>query len=206
MTKRTITYAFRMTHIDNIPHIVKCGIVKSSSPMADANYKPIGDGIVISKRQKRVINGVALSDYIPFYLGCRTPMLYVIQNGYNGVQKVAPTDIVYCVLRIDDIREEKLTCIFTDGHALDKNTNIYTQDRLDEINELVDAEALNLRYWNEEETGEAKRRKEAELLIAEDIAPRMIKGFVVYDEQAKNKMLSFGIEDAMIAVRPSFYF
>lgn len=195
-----------MTHIDNIPHIVKCGIVKSSSPKADVNYKPIGDCVVISKRQKREINGVVLGDYIPFYLGYRTPMLYVIQNGFNGVQKVAPTDIVYCVLRIDDIREEKLTCIFTDGHALDKDTNFYSQDRLLEIDELVDADALYARYWNKEETGDIKRKKEAELLIADDIAPRMIKGFVVYDEQSKQKLMSFGISGTMIAVRPNYYF
>ena len=36
-------YAFRITHIDNIPHVVHCGLVRADSPLRDENYVSIGD-------------------------------------------------------------------------------------------------------------------------------------------------------------------
>ena len=40
------------------------------------------------------VKGYRIGDYIPFYLGPRSPMLYVIQHGYNGVQRVEPENMI----------------------------------------------------------------------------------------------------------------
>ena len=83
-----LKYAFRMTHIDNMPHIVRNGLLRADSPLRDEHYVSIGDRQVINLRGDRQVKGYMLSDLIPFYLGPRSPMLYVIQHGYNGVQRV----------------------------------------------------------------------------------------------------------------------
>ena len=83
--KRTINYAFRIVHIDNIPYIEDVGFVLPSSPFASENYKPIGDSIVIEKRKLKP-NGVDLIQYIPFYLGPRSVMLYVIQRTVGNIK------------------------------------------------------------------------------------------------------------------------
>ena len=82
-----LKYAFRLTHIDNIPYIDRCGLVRADSPLCDPNYVSIGDRQVIGIRVSREVKGYHLNEYVPFYLGPRSPMLYVIQHGYNGVTR-----------------------------------------------------------------------------------------------------------------------
>ncbi|MDE6416545.1 MAG: DUF4433 domain-containing protein [Duncaniella sp.] len=90
----TIRYAFRITHIDNIHHILRFGIVRASSPMRSTEFVSIGDSQVIDIRKELVFNNVRISECVPFYFGPRSPMLYVIQHGYNGVRRQEPEDIV----------------------------------------------------------------------------------------------------------------
>ena len=110
--EKVLKYAFRITHIDNIPHILKNGLVKAGSPLHDENYVPIGDPQIIGLRGDIEVKGYRIGDYIPFYLGPRSPMLYVIQHGYNGVQRVEPEKIVYCVIRLDDLINNNIDCIY----------------------------------------------------------------------------------------------
>lgn len=78
-----------MTHIENIPHILKYGLTHRSSGNADPHYHSIGDASLIDYRSSKMVDVggimIALGDYIPFYFGVRMPMLYVIQHGGNYV-------------------------------------------------------------------------------------------------------------------------
>ena len=204
--EKTLIYAFRITHIDNIPHIEKCGLVRANSPSRNPNYVSIGDTEVIGIRSQRNIKGYMLSEYIPFYLGPRSPMLYVIQNGYNGVQRVNADQIVYCVIRLEDIVNSKKECIFTDGHALSGLTNFYEKERLGQINTIVSYDDVYSSQWNIESDLDLKRRKEAELLIRNDLEPRFVRGYVVYNTTAKQRLESFGIEEKRIVVNSNYYF
>lgn len=78
--KKHIRFAFRIVHIDNIPHVVKYGLVHNDSPFASDSFVPIGDMSVMDARStKQLTDGSFLSEYIPFYFGPRSPMLYNIQ-------------------------------------------------------------------------------------------------------------------------------
>jgi len=80
-----------MTHVDNIPHILEFGITHRNSENANQNYVSIGDRSLIDNRfstVRNITNGldevietITIGDFIPFYFGIRTPMLYVIQKG-----------------------------------------------------------------------------------------------------------------------------
>ena len=77
-----MNYIYRMTHIDNIPHILKYGITHRLSDNANANYKSIGDPTIIQKRSLKVVRTVegeefTPGDYIPFYFYVRMPMLTI---------------------------------------------------------------------------------------------------------------------------------
>lgn len=205
MTK-ALKYAFRITHIDNIPHIVRNGIVKADSPLRDDNYVSIGDRQVIRVRTEMAVDDRRISDYIPFYFGPRSPMLYVIQHGYNGVQRVEPWNIVYCVIRLDDVVNNNIDCVFTNGHALSKITTFFPKERLDGIDELVKYDDVYSSQWDIETDIDLKRRKEAELLIKNDLPPQFIKGFVVYNEETKQKMMMMGIDENKVVVAPGYYF
>ncbi len=201
-----IKYAFRITHINNISHIAKCGIVKASSPLHDKNFQPIGDSQVIKLRKSKVVKGYHIGDYIPFYFGPRSPMLYVIQHGYNGVQRVEPEEIVYCVIKLDDLITDGIECIFTDGHVLNILTSFYTKDKLVNIDSIVNYDDVYSSQWNLEKDRDLKRRKEAELLIRDDLPAKYIKGYVVYNEKAKQTLIGKGIIGNLIAMMPNYYF
>ena len=133
-------------------------------------------------------------------------MLYVIQHGYNGVQRVKPEEIVYCVIKLDDLITDGIECIFTDGHALSFLTSFYTKDDLVEIDSKVKYDDVYSSQWNLEEDRDLKRRKEAELLIKDDLPTKYIKGYVVYNEKAKQSLIEKGIIGNLIAVMPNYYF
>ena len=202
----TLKYAFRITHIDNIPHIVRCGLVRADSPLRDENYVSIGDRQVIDLRGKRIVKGYRLNDYVPFYLGPRSPMLYVIQHGYNGVKRVEPEKIVYCVVRLDDLINDDINCIFTDGHALSALTSYYTKDKLPQIDQIIKFDDVYSSQWNIEEDIDLKRRKEAELLVNCDLPAQYVRGYVVYNKEAKDQLMGIGIAAEMIVVARNYYF
>lgn len=203
---KTLKYAFRITHINNIPYIVSCGLVRANSPLRDEHFVYIGDAQVIRIRDEKDIKGYHLSEYVPFYLGPRSPMLYVIQHGYNGVAKVSAGDIVYCVVRLDDLVRDDIDCIFTDGHALSNLTTFYPKNKLPLIDNIVSYEDVYSSQWNIENDMDLKRRKEAELLVHNDLPSQYIRGYVVYNEKAKQKIEAMGVASDMIAIVPTYYF
>ena len=205
MTK-TLRYAFRITHIDNIPYIDRNGLVKADSPLRNPNYVSIGDTQVIQIRNQRIFKGYRLSDFIPFYLGPRSPMLYVIQHGYNGVKRVDAEQIVYCVIRLDDINNYNIDCVFTDGHALSALTTYYEKKDLGRIDKIVNYDDVYSSQWNLEEDLDLKRRKEAELLVRVDLPPRFTRGYVVYNDNAKQRLINSNIDAAKIVIAPGYYF
>ncbi|MBR2300833.1 MAG: DUF4433 domain-containing protein [Bacteroidaceae bacterium] len=152
------------------------------------------------------INGISLTQYIPFYFGPRSIMLYVIQNGYNGVQKQEAQDIVYCVIRISQLIANNVECLFSDGHALSALTKFYTQKQLPVLNDLVSYEDVYARYWLDEIDIDLKRRKEAELLIKTELPKEYIVGYIVYNNKAKEQLVSYGINENRISIKPNYYF
>lgn len=152
-----------MVHIENIPHILQYGITHSTSDNFNPNFKPIGDGNLIATRNDFVLNnGKRLGDYIPFYFGARTPMLYVMQNGFNMVAPTHAENIVYCVTSVQKIIELQLDFVFTNGHAVDGFSTQYNSSGIKDIDSIIDWNAVNAKYWRSDTDLDLKRRKEAE--------------------------------------------
>lgn len=201
------TYLFRMTHIENIPHILQYGITHSTSINANPNFMPIGDGSLIATRNRfQLNNGKFLGEYIPFYFGVRTPMLYVMQKGFNMVAPTPAENIIYCVTSVQKVIDEQLDFIFTDGHAVDGFTAQYSMTEIQNIDTIIDWNAVKAKYWRSDTDLDLKRRKEAEFLILGDIAIEVVLGFVVFTENAKNKLIEFGAKPDKVQIKPNFYF
>jgi len=200
-------YLYRMTHIENIQHILEYGITHLNSPNTNVSYTPIGDNSIISKRADKVIsNGKKLSNYIPFYFGSRMPMLYVIQKGFNGVSPVNAQKIIYLVTSVEQILTQNLEFVFTDGHAVDSLSSFYDITDIGKIEDIIDKKAIQSQYWKDDNDLDLKRRKEAEFLVANDIAKEAILGFIVHDEIARKELISLGIDEKVVVVRPNYYF
>ena len=202
----TIKYVFRMTHLLNVPHIMQEGFVHSDSPRASECYIEIGDKSLIETRKNKYLKGHSINDYIPFYFGYRSPMLYVIQHGFNGVVMRKPQEIVYCALRIDDVISSGLRFIFTDGHANDSFTNVYDSDRIKDIDQIIQANDIYAKYWKSDDDTDLKRRKDAEFLILDEIPASLIAYYIVYNQDAKQQLEDMGVASEMIIIKPGYYY
>lgn len=201
-----------MTHIDNIPHVLQYGIVHRSSPNRSSCFVSIGDKSLIDYRNtKSVFVGsktIVLGDFIPFYFGVRMPMLYVIQHGGNYVEKARKAEeIVYVVVLLKEIVESGSLYYFSDGHATDSLTTFYDANDFKELPSIIDWDAVKSRFWSGDgiET-DIKRRKQAEFLVKEDLPANSIVGFVCYNDNAKSKLVSYGIVENIIKVFPNAYY
>lgn len=198
-------YLFRMTHIENIPHILNVGITHISSANRNKNYKSIGDNSLISRRNSVVLsNGKALGDYIPFYFGSRMPMLYVVEKGFNGVPITSAEKIIYCISSVQKIIDLSLNFVFTDGHAVNTLSDFYAVEDIERMDTIIDFYAVKAQWWSDDL--DLKRRKEAEFLIANDVPIDAILGYAVYNEKAKIELNQLGIPLEKIVIRPNYYF
>lgn len=201
------TYLFRMTHIENVPHILGHGITHSTSVNANPVFMPIGDRSLIATRKNFLLNnGRRLGEYIPFYFGTRTPMLYVMQKGFNMVAPISVENIVYCVSSVQRIIDHQLDFVFTDGHAVDRFSEQYTNDDIINIEDIIDWNAIKAKYWRDENDLDKKRRKEAEFLVLGDIPTDAILGYLVSNESARDKMIDFGVDIANVHIKSNYYF
>lgn len=199
---------YRLTHIENIPHILEHGITHAASEKANVNYQPIGDSSLISSRGNRIvpIRRAYLGDFTPFYFANYTPMLYVIQKGYNLVKKTSAEEIVHCVTNIQRVLDSGLDFIFTNGHAVNGLTDYFSKEDINRVEELVDFQAIKARNWKSEEDTDMKRRKESEFLLLGDLSPEFIAGFVVYNQTAQAKLIEWGVKENKVTIRENFYF
>lgn len=198
-----------MTHIQNIPHVLKFGITHKDSTNRNPDFVSIGDSSIISKRKSLVLPNLRkLGDYVPFYFGYRMPMLLVIQNGYSGVKATSPENIVYCISSIELILSHGLDFVFTDGHALTQLSLLNVKLPIDvpDINSILDFEAINSRNWIREDDTDLKRRKEAEFLVYGDIPVSAIRGYAVYNESARNELINYGVSEDKVVIRQGYYF
>ncbi|MFO8022328.1 MAG: DUF4433 domain-containing protein [Perlabentimonas sp.] len=216
----TDIYVYRITHIDNISHILKYGITHKNSPNANSEYRNIGDISLINTRDNRTIyvdNGdfefeanttqIVLGDYIPFYFGIRMPMLYVAQHGGNFVEQATPaSEIIYLACSLNKIILRGLNFYFTDGHATDGMTSFYDKTKINELVDIIDWSAVKSYYWGGNENLNVKRKKQAELLVAQDLAPELITGIVCYNQAAKTKLIVNGADESIVKVYPKAYY
>ena len=200
-------YLYRMTHIANVLHILRHGITHRTSANANPDFRPIGDPTLISNRDRFVLdNGKTLGEYIPFYFGMKMPMLYVIQKGFNGVPVIPAQDIVYCVTSIQKVVETNLEFVYTNGHAIDSFTSQFGMHDVTNIENYVDFQAVNVRYWKSSDDLDLKRRKEAEFLLFGDLPFEAILSFVVRNEAAKTQLLNFKVAESLIKTITNAYF
>ncbi len=129
-----------------------------------------------------------------------------MQNGYNGVKKTKPEEIVYCISSVAQILKHNIPFYYTDGHAVDALSDFYTKKDIERIDDIIDKKAISAKYWNDEQDLDLKRRKEAEFLIETDLPANAVLGFVVFNIKSKNKLQLIGINEEKIIVKPKYYF
>lgn len=184
------TPIFRILHIDNLDTILKRGCMHAGNftPQDGLPYKVIHDtGVQNYRRAFCLPDGRNLHDFLPFYFGPRSPMLFRLYKnsveGYNGGQ----TPIIYLVLRAQDFEDPKFDFLFTDIQA-NKNYARYYDDlaNLDKLDWIT----IYRKYWNDtiDDNGR-KGRKQAEFLVYRQCPFEAVRAISVFDERHKELVM-----------------
>jgi hypothetical protein len=193
-------YGYRITHYKNLPFILQNGIYCPASDHADGDYINIGNKDIINKRgNKPIIHPPYgyIHDYVSFYFGPKSPMLYAISKGSSDTD-CTQEEIVYLITSIPDIHKAGIPFVFTSGQALMELSVQYNDTRnLDKI----DWDIIYSKYWFDRppEYVDRVRKRMAELLVYKHLPINCILAVVVLNNKVKETVEKF-IADAGLLI------
>lgn len=201
---------FRVTHVDNIAWDLEHGIRCRNSPSVNPRFRNIGNLDLIEKRKHRIVPippGGSLSDYVPFYFTPRSPMLYNIKTGYNGIPQVPMADIVMYVGLLRQLASNGVRFVFTDRHAklemAEFSSDLADLDR-------IDWPILQNSDFKHDPTDPGKKdRYQAEALIYRHLPCSSLAWIVCHTEAARSHVTNVAAERGIsvpILAKPGMYF
>jgi hypothetical protein len=197
MAKIDITslFVYRIIHIDNLEYILKHGLYVRDHKKFDPDYINIGNSEIIDVRKSspvRIKGYGFIGDYVPFYFGRQSIMLYNILTGYAGLQRCSPDKIIYLCTKIPDLINSCPKFFFTDGQA-----NQHITEHFNNINNLneVDWEVVNgSDFKKTPEDFDKPRRYQAEFLVHQHVPIDCITRIITYDNTTMNSIKSLLLE------------
>lgn len=191
MTPPNPTRIFHITALENLRMILTTGELRSKQILAleSREYTNIAHASIQDQRTNTTVpcgpRGV-LHDYVPFYFGPRSPMLFTLSRGnvegFSGGQH----SIVHLVSTVQDVQAAELEFVFTDGHGIMVFTEFF--DDLARLNE-IDWPLMRERYWADtDDDPDRKRRRQAEFLVYERFPIQLIHGIGVMNEAVKTQV------------------
>lgn len=211
MTLPSAIYLYRITHIDNLPFIVRSGEIRCPSHSdADPGFIGIGDNSLIEHRKTMPVPlepGGTLNDYVAFYFTKRSPMLYNIRHGYQNVTKRPQEEIIYLVTSFGKVITSGRPYIIYDGHAYHRMSRPFNSEAgLSHI----DWRVIDSNTWFDTEVDpDRKRRKQAELLVYRSLPFDSLQGIATFSERACNSVKNtIGVcdESIKVFVRKEWYY
>ena len=201
---------FRITHIGNVPWILRNGLHCKNSVVGDPNFVRIGNLELSQRRTGRKVlvpPGGTLSDYIPFYFTPFSMMMYNIRTGYGGIRQFPNSEIVIMVSSLRGLAERGVPAVFSDRHAYLQTAQFFTS--LEDIDK-IDWGILQKRDFKKDvDDPEKTARYQAEALVYRHLPVEHLAGIVC---QSKNEQGTLekqreevGLE-LKVAARPKWYF
>ncbi len=162
------TPIYRLVHVDNLATLLTRGSVHApnTAPQDGLPYKAIHDTEVQRSRHARQVpcrHGGTIHDYVPFYFGPLSPMLFRLKTGWVTGYDEGQEPLVYLVATAQAVAQTGRPFVFTDGHGLANFTRWF--DELSRLAE-VDWGMVGARYWRDTPAdNDRQRRKQAEFLV-----------------------------------------
>lgn len=186
------TPIYRFTHVDNLHICLKRrGLyAPNATPNDGLVYKTIHNEEIQQERHIRKIpcgpRG-SIHDYIPFYFGYLSPMLFQLKTGWVAGYNEGQEPLIYLVSTVQDIQQNAGRYVFSDGHGIAAYTSWF--DDLKDLDK-VDWNMVYQRYWKDEPDVDMdrQRRKQAEFLVHKYFNWSLIHEIAVIDSRMKDKV------------------
>jgi len=208
------TPIYRILHVDNLSvYLKRSGLhAPNHTPSDGLHYRTIHNVDIQSERHSRKITlgarGV-IHDYVSFYFGRRSPMLYQLHTGWVEGYSEGQEPLIYIVSTAQSVAESGAGFVFSDGHGIAAYTHWY--NNLADLNK-VDWDAVYATYWKDDvDDMDRQRRKQAEFLVHQLCSWTLIKEIGTIDSRMKNKvetiMSQFPSDlHRPVKVRPMWYY
>lgn len=187
-----------MTHVDNLRSILEAKELRSYNLMRNHNYKNLANDDVQAGRAAIIVpvTQLPLHDYVPLYLGFKTPMVATNQN-HNE-------DILFLRFSLDILSTKD--SVICDGNARSLTSKFYLFNGPDTFSSIDISAVKSVKYARDPEL---KRKKQAEVLILNRLPIAQMHDIVCYSESAKTRILAilneFGI-NKLVNVNKGWYF
>ncbi len=177
-------FCFRITHRDNLPHILTHGVLTKNHPNADPNFVSIGNLEIIDVRSTTSvrIQGLGnIGDYVPFYFTPRSLMLFNIITGYYAPKfpRRKKEEIIVIRCLIQDLAKRP-KWFFTDGQANDGETSHFSD--INKLDKIDWTSIQNSKFSKSDGDYDRQRRYQAEFLVHESVPTNLIEAICVYNE------------------------
>lgn len=201
---------FRITHIDNVPWLLRNGLHCKNGEQFHPGFVNIGKQDLIDKRALRTVPiapGGTLADYIPFYFTPFSMMMYNIKTGYGGIRRRENAEVVILVSSLRGLAEKGVCAIFTDRHAYLRAASFFSS--LDDLDK-IDWPLLQSRdFRRDEDDLEKTERYQAEALLYKHMPVGCLAGVVCHGD-AQRRTVERYTEEAGVTLKviaqPTWYF
>jgi hypothetical protein len=194
-----IERCYHMTHIQNLASILEANELRSYNKMRGQTYLNLSNEDVQAGRAAITIGatGRPLHEYVPLYMGFKTPMVAVNQK-HNE-------DLIFLQFRLDILSLHGV--VVTDGNARSNATKFKTYTQPSDLDFLDISAIRGVKYAHD---SDLKRKKQAEVLVPDSLSLSYLAYINCYSEDSKTRILAiwqkYGIKEPLILVRPKLYF
>lgn len=182
------TWVFHFTPIENLDEILKAGGIVCNNRCETQQVSGAHQHIQDRRARKQVPCGPGgnLHDYVPFYFCPRSPMVYAIQGGRVASYSKGQGELVYLVLKLQNVSEAGSDFVFTDRHAATVYAEFYTD--LACLGE-IDWDLMRAHEWYDTpDYPDRKERKQAEFLVHEFVPWELVEALAVMTEGMKHRV------------------
>jgi hypothetical protein len=181
-------------------------------PQNGLGYRTIHNQEIQQVRRIRAIPcgpGGVIHDYISFYFGPRSPMLFQLHTGRNNEYHEGQEPLIYMMSSAQSIQQSGAEFVFSDGHGIASYTKWF--DDLRELQRL-DWETIYARIWKDAvDDMDRQRRKQAEFLVYRKCDWGLIERIAVINDRMKsrvNEIMANFPESARppAVVKPEWYY
>jgi ssDNA thymidine ADP-ribosyltransferase DarT-like protein len=207
-----VTSIYHITHVRNLSGILAAGGLHCDRAVVEfeVGATSLAHAHIKMRRAKKVVpncRGGSLADYVPFYFGPRSPMLYSISRGGVEGYNEGQDPVLHLETSAEAVAEAGLPFTFTNGHAVVVFSEFF--DDLDQLG-MVDHQLMNERYWFDTvDDPDRKRRRQAEFLV-HDFAPwSLFSRIGVRSPAMRQRVLSLldGVDDEPeVTVNGNWYY
>ena len=188
MNVPTPTPIFRLLHVVSLETCLRRGGLHAPNhtPNDGLPYRAIHNADIQARRRVRRVPcgpGGVIHDYVSFYFGPRSPMLYQLHTGWVTGYTEGQEPLIYVVSTAQAVQTAGVGFVFSDGHGIATFTQWF--DNLADLDK-VDWEAVYATTWHDTvEDMDRQRRKQAEFLVHRRCDWSLIQEVGVLNERMK---------------------